>query len=187
MTTLSDAELRQAFTLFCQRITHFDDFEFVPVGDSQQVYASDFAPELASKLDIFGLMGEGSTIASWQEPGNAGPSLPIVLIGSEGIAAVFASSFAEFLSLLPYGMGYIDNILFRLEEEQESPSQHANHFTIARAHAVLAAHAERYSDHQLYVDWLTHTAQLAIAPDPAAVMGRAYQAHQKFDQWLGDY
>ncbi len=110
MTALSGAELRQAFTLFCQTITCFDDFEFVPVGDSQQAYASNFAPELASKLDMVGLMGEGSIIASWQEPGNTGPALPIVLIGSEGTATVFAGSFAEFFALLPYGMGYIDNI-----------------------------------------------------------------------------
>ncbi|MDO7873775.1 hypothetical protein Q5H93_03455 [Hymenobacter sp. ASUV-10] len=187
MTALSEAELRQAFATLFQTTTDFGDFELIPVEAAQRVYARGFAPAIASRLDIFGLMGDGSTIATWQEPGNVGPSRPVVLLGSEGTMGVFASSFAEFLSLLPYGTGYIDEILFYFESERDSPGRYAQKFTSAYAREVLAATAEEYSEHHLYMDWLTHTAQLAIAPDPAAVMARAYQAHENFEQWLGDY
>jgi hypothetical protein len=185
MTPLTDSALRQAFDILCQTTTDISDFEWVSFQDGKQLYTRTFSVEQAAKLEIIGITGDGSSIACWHQPGCVAPSLPVVWIGSEGIASVFADSFADFLSLLPYGTGYIDDILFNYHLERSSPGRYAIDFTQASAHGALAANAEEHTDHFAYVEWLTHTAGLSIASDPVTVIDHARQMHSNFEQWMG--
>jgi len=194
MPHLSSAELQQAFQRFIdenpdERLT---DFEELDPTDTLRLIPTETEGPYAGQADTFeaiGMVNSASLLAFWQEPGlSSAAERPIVYIDSEGSpTTVFADSFADFLTLLPYGTEFLYKIINQMERARANPHLLGVRFqpiTPADAQAALAANRQEYSLHAQYVEWLRTVAGLAVAPDPVGLIEQAFQRHTNLETWL---
>jgi hypothetical protein len=192
MSPLSPFELYQAFQLFDDNSPErWADFERLDPDDLLRL-----VPEVSEgpragqsqALEAIGMTNSASLIAFWQEPNLLGTERPIIYIDSEGSpTSVFADSFADFLTLLPYGTDFLYNVINQSERVRarlELLGTVYKPFTSIDAREALEINQQEYPMQKHYLDWLTTVAGLAIAPDPVSLMERAYQQHMNLEKWL---
>jgi hypothetical protein len=192
MTSLSFPELHRAFQDFvATNPSGWDDFERLDPEDTLGLIPDKTEGQYVRQIDAFeaiGMMNASSLIAFWQESGPSAVERPIVYIDSEGSpTAVFAGSFADFLTLLPYGTRFLYKVINQSERARANPALLGIRFqpiTLADAQVALEFQQHKYPQHAQYVEWLTIVAGLVIAPDPVALMEQAYQQHTSLEKWL---
>jgi hypothetical protein len=116
-------DLLAAFVHFCENAAEeFADFQLVRNPEQKLKGLVDDQGK-ADAFQVIGKHGTGSLIAFWREQEDKELVLsPIVWLSSEGFPnSVFATSFAEFLSLLPYGTGFIYDVLSNYYYHKDDP------------------------------------------------------------------
>jgi hypothetical protein len=185
--------LQQAFDQFATTPDYayeWDDFEPLEPDEFPAYYSSadDNRPAPEDAFTAIGMNGAHSVIAQWDAPSRSAGEWPIVWLDSEGTpTGVFANNFAEFLSILPYGMIYIKHIIYSIQREEGDPDIaqfQQNRFTVAAAQQALEEHRKNYPGSHLYLSWL-HQMGLQEAANPALLIRQAYQQHTKLEKWLG--
>jgi hypothetical protein len=190
---LSSFELYQAFQLFDDDSPErWADFERLNPDDLLRLVPEVSEGPHAGQSQAFeaiGMTNSASLIAFWQEPNLVGIERPIVYIDSEGSpTSVFADSFADFLTLLPYGTDFLYAIINQSERVRARPELLGTvykPFTPIDAQEALEINQQEYPEQKQYMEWLTTVAGLAIAPDPVSLMEQAYQQHTNLEKWLG--
>ena len=192
MSHLPLPALLRAFRSFCQAYSfQFADFE-LPVTPSKDVLGFTNSAEQAAAFEVIGQTGNGSLIAFWQEPRRSVDEMPVVWLDSEGVpVAVFANSFAEFLSLLPFGTDLIRSIVSACDFSQSNNDPNLTLASAAQIHpAEVIAEMWEFNksvdpEQPAYVEWLTETVGLTVAEQPIAVIEQAFQSHASVRHWLG--
>ncbi len=157
----------------------FSDFEALMHRETSLEF---LLPEvLHDKVIVLGQDRSASLVVAWKEKELPADKLPVAWIDSEGDPAdVFAESFGEFLSLLPYGTGFIYDVLVRWKYHQEDPSVYqppSNEYTTEKLSAQLEENRKEFPGLAEYEKWLVNEAGLQIAADPVAMIGEAMKRH----------
>lgn len=182
-------DLLAAFIDFCEKTAEdFTDFRLV--GNAEQKLKGLLDNEgKVEQFQVIGRHGTGSLIAFWREDKGADLAVaPVVWLSSEGFPnSVFANSFSDFLSILPYGTGFIYDVLsnyyFYKEDPDLQPSPEEK-FTPEEISSYLVENETRYPGHAALVDWLLHEAKVEIAKDPLSVIKGAIASHPDLASWL---
>jgi len=189
MTGSQTHRLLSAFQLFCAQDWSFADFSLLDSDEADEVAEALSVligpPEKAAAFEVFGKTGTGSYIAFWQEPSYPSTDYPIVWLDSAGLPrGVFANSFEEFLTLLPYGNGLIvSTLLFCIGVHPRAHLMSLEQFAKEVVPGSLGEE-EQYSGRNQYITWLTQTTALTLAERPVADIARAYHSHTKVETWL---
>jgi hypothetical protein len=122
-----------------------------------------------------GKTGADCVFALWlDQPGKVSPKAPVAYLDSEGDPrSIIASSLDEFLSLLPYGTGFIYDLVTDSSVKGK-----------ASAALAQAAKAEEPVDEVPFMKWWQKTFGVPPAKDPAAVVAKARKANTEFARWL---
>ncbi len=189
----STSKLQQAFKDFLADPYHayqWDSLEYVPATHIPPLYLEEEGrPDPEDAFAAIGMNNAHSLIAQWDAPGRLTVAeWPIVWLDSGGgPSGVFASTFAEFLTVLAYGTAFIQRTL-RAFQEAELPLSHVEAdtqlFTPLGAQSALQAHEQLHAGSNRYLSWLQQTG-LEPAPNPAVLMRTAYQKHPNLEVWLG--
>jgi hypothetical protein len=185
MAHLPFSALYQSFQKFDAAMPgNWADFECLEPGDTLRLIPD----AAATAFEAIGMTNSASLLAFWQEPGRATDERPIVYIDSEGSpVGVFAASFAEFLTLLPYGLEFIYRLITRLIDLQKEPDLQGIYYheiTSGQLQTVLAEHQQQYPWQTDYRVWLATVAGLAVASDPLATIRTAFDYHANLEEWL---
>lgn len=192
MPALSEADLIAAFATFCQETDFYAGFDETEPDLARNIRALAVlvgSPEKATAFEVFGLTGNGSYLAFWQ-PGDAATTQRLICyLDSEGSAwGVFAASFAEFLTLLPYSLELSATILFHCTWVHRSPDNapplNAKELAQEFVPMFTAQMAAECPSLPAYAEWLTQTAGLAVAARPVEQIIDAYRSHPNLDDWL---
>ncbi len=193
MPALSEAELIAAFAKFCQEADFYAGFEELGPPDLPEHLEAlailTGSPEKVTAFEAFGLTGNGSYVAFWQPAGTPATQRLICYLDSEGNSwGVFAASFAEFLTLLPYSIGLPDTILFHCTWLHRSPDSapplNVEELTEQFVPMFTAEMAVECPSLPAYVEWLTQTVGLSVAARPVEQIIDAYRSHPNLDDWL---
>ena len=144
-------------------------------------------PEKVAAFEVLGYTGTWSFVAFWQMPGAPMGQRPVVWLDSEGSPyGVFASSLADFLTVLPFGNGLLKSTLSFCTGEH--PRAHL--LDVPQLAQELVPHSiafmqEYYPGREAYLTWLSQTAGLFVAENPVARIVQAYQSHPELAEWLG--
>lgn len=182
-------DLLTAFIDFCEKVVdEFSDFELVrnPEQKVRKLLGNQGKVEY---FQVIGQHGTGSLLACWRDNKDIDFALsPIVWLSSEGFPnSVFANSFADFLSLLPYGTGFIYDVLSNYYYYKESPDLQPSpeeKFTPNEISTYLTENEKRYKGHTELVNWLNHDVKVGIAEDPLSVIKGAIVSHVDLASWL---
>ena len=183
------SDLVTAFTDFCERTAEeFADFELVRNPEEKLRRLLDDQRKVES-FQVIGQHGTASLIAFWRDDKEVDfVGSPIVWLSSEGFPnSVFANSFSDFLSLLPYGTGFIYDVLSNYYFHQDDPDLQPSpeeKFTPEEISSYLAANRERYKGHAELVEWLLNAAKVEVAKDPLALIKGAIASHPDLASWL---
>lgn len=182
-------DLLTAFTDFCEKTAEdFADFGLVGNPEEKLRGLLDDHGKVAY-FQVIGRHGTDSLIAFWRDDKDVDwAHSPIVWLSSEGFPnSVFANSFADFLSLLPYGTVFIYDVLCNYYYHKDDPDLQPSpeeKFTPEEIQSYLAENEERYSGHAALVNWLLHEAKVEIAKDPLSVIKGAIESHADLASWL---
>jgi len=184
-----DSDLLRAFIHFCEKSAdEFADFETVRNPEEKLRKLLDDQGKVAS-FQVIGQHGTASLIVFWRDDKDIDFSRsPIAWLSSEGFPnSVFANSFADFLSLLPYGTGFIYDVLCNYYYHKESPDLQPSpeeKFTAEEIASYLAENEKQYRGHAELVNWLSHEENVGIAKDPLSVIKGAIDDHADLAGWL---
>ena len=187
--TESAPDLLTAFVHFCEKAAEeFADFQLVR-NPEQKIKGLVDNQGKVDAFQVIGKHGTGSLIAFWREQEEKGFALsPVVWLSSEGFPnSVFANSFADFLSLLPYGTGFIYDVLSNYYYHKDDPDLQPapeEKFTPDVVSSYLDENRERYQGHGVLVDWLRDEAKVEVAKDPLSVIQKAIASHADLASWL---
>ncbi len=177
------------FEDFCRNSPNeFADFQLVKEPETKlKVLLDD--DRKATDFQVIGRHGAGSLIAFWKEDKEADfMHSPIVWLSSEGFPnSVFANSFDEFLSILPYGTDFIYDVLSNYYFHKQSPRLQPSpkqKFTSAKMKSYFNQHKKQYEGHDELMAWLTNHATIAVAENPLSVIEKAIPAHSDLASWL---
>ena len=190
MPTLTEPQLFAAFREFCQENDFPADIEDTTPDEPNTIEALNIlvgSPAKVGAFEVFGLTGNGSYVAFWQAPGTDATQRLICYLSSEGWSwGVCAGSFAEFLTLLPYGIGLISTALFHCSQAHHYPDDPLNVEELSQEFVPMftAQMQEQYPDLSAYEAWLAQTTGLTIAAQPVARVIEAYYAHPNLEDWL---
>jgi len=163
----------------------------------------------AERLTAFGRHASGSLLAFYQEdaaalPGDAGApspsvaesgaagrdadSLPVAWLDSEGSPClVIGRNLREFLSVLPYGPGWIYTVAAVIENNPDATEPDLLERIRARAGAnysqLLETASKRFLDVAILRSWLTELG-IAVAADPATWIMAAYRENKGLSSWI---
>ncbi|WP_222940433.1 hypothetical protein [Hymenobacter sp. BT491] len=143
----------------------------------------------AKAFRVIGQAGTGSLIAFWKDnKATDFKRAPVVWLSSEGFPnSVFASSFEEYLSLLPYGTGFIYDVLSNYYFHKQSPQLQPapqEKFTAAKIKSYLKQNISQYKGHAEFLTWLKDEATVTVASAPLDVIEKAIQHHPDLAAWL---
>jgi len=181
--------LLTAFIDFYEKAAEeFSDFELVRNPEQKLRNLLDNQGKI-EHFQVIGQHGTGSLIAFWRDNKDIDFALsPIVWLSSEGFPnSVFANSFADFLSILPYGTGFIYDVLSNYYYHKESPDLQPSpeeKFTPNEISSYLTENKKRYKGHTELVNWLNHDVKVGIAKDPLSVIKGAIVSHVDLASWL---
>lgn len=182
-------DLLTEFMNFCETAADdFTDFDLVRNPEQKLKGLLDNESKV-EQFQVIGRHGTDSLICFWREDKRVDLALaPVVWLSSEGFPnSVLADSFSEFLSILPYGIGFIYDVLsnyyFYKEDPDLQPSPEEK-FTSEEISSYLAENEKRYQGHAALVDWLLHEAKVEIAKDPLSVIKGAIASHPDLASWL---
>ena len=182
-------DLLTAFIDFCEKAAEeFSDFELVRNPEQKLRGLLDDQGKVEC-FQVIGQHGTASLIAFWRDNKEIDFALsPIVWLSSEGFPnSVFANSLADFLSILPYGTGFIYDVLSNYYNHEESPDLQPSpeeKFTPDEISSYLTENEKRYQGHTALVDWLNHEVKVGIAKDPLSVIKGAVVSHLDLASWL---
>ena len=108
-------------------------------------------------MRVLGMHGSHSPMAVWSRSDG---QQPVLWIDSEGQVFAVAPSLPEFLSLLPFGTGFIYDLCASSEPDD------------AGAEESLASQAGEYPDHAELLTWLRERG-IEPAERPAEIVARA--------------
>lgn len=184
---MQTANLFNSFSEICNTL-EFTDFEITPNQDKN---ISDLIPDVdvAKQFKVIGKIASGSLICFWQYDSKKSIlDSPIVWIDSEGFPnGVFANSFSEFLSLLPYSTGFIYNLLSNHLLYTDNPKIFINpykKFTKAKIKSFIQDNKKEYSDYNKFIHWLTIDIGITIEPNPLEVIQNAFNTYPRLDKLL---
>lgn len=178
------------------RFYEFDEHSAQEYADFQPVSNPDKAlknllgtARYTNDFYVIGRHGTGSIIAFWQYPQVASlAEAPIVWLSSEGFPnSVFANSFEEFLTLIPYDTGFIYDMLASYYFNRQNPQSHISpreKFSSSELKTYLDESAERYEGHKAFLLWLYQVMQLKPTADPVSIIEAAIAAHPDLSLWL---
>jgi hypothetical protein len=182
-------DLLTAFINFCENSAEeFADFELVRNPE----------PKLKKLLDdqgkveffqVIGQHGTHSLIAFWRDNKDIDIAhSPVAWLSSEGFPnSVFANSLADFLSILPYGTGFIFDVLSNYYYHKASPDLQPStedKFTPDEISSYLTENEKRYKGHTELINWLNHEVKVGIAKVPLSVIKGAIVSHADLATWL---
>ena len=182
-------DLLRAFIDFCEKSAdEFADLETVRNPEEKLRKLLDDQGKVEC-FQVIGQHGTASLIAFWRDDKDIDfTHSPIVWLSSEGFPnSIFANSFADFLSLLPYGTGFIYDVLCNYYYHKESPDLQPSpeeKFTPEEIGSYLAENEKRYRGHGELVEWLEHQVKVGIAKDPLSVIKEAIASHADLASWL---
>lgn len=171
------------FLTYCQEAEQpFADF--YPVTAEPNFIKTLVPDAVAQHLTIIGKHGSGSLIAFWHyKPEVNLEALPLVWLDSEGSpSAVFAANYLDFLALLPYGTGFIYDVLSSWTYFLEEPGSYKNpakKFTAKRLEFYLAFCRDSFSGYDPFIQWLDSSLQIKKHSDPVNAIGNAYKSFPK--------
>lgn len=174
---------------FCEKAAEeFADFELVRNPEQKLRKLLDNQGKVEC-FQVIGQHGTASLIAFWKDKKDIDFALsPIVWLSSEGFPkSVFANSLADFLSILPYGTGFIYDVLSNYHYHKESPELQPSpeeKFTPDEISSYLTENKKRYKGHFELVNWLNHDVKVGIAKDPLSVINGAIVSHVDLASWL---
>jgi hypothetical protein len=178
-----------AFIDFCERAAEdFSDFELVRDPEQKLRRLLDDQGKVGS-FQVIGQHGTASLIAFWRDNKDIDfAHSPIVWLSSEGFPnSVFANSFADFLSILPYGTGFIFDVLCNYYYHKDDPDLQPSpeeKFTPEEISSYLTENEKRYQGHTELINWLNHEVKVGIAKDPLSVIKGAIVSHADLATWL---
>jgi hypothetical protein len=113
---------------------------------------------------------------------------PIVWLSSEGFPnSVFANSFEEFLSILPYDTSFVYDALCNYYFHKQSPKLQPapkQKFTLTKMKSYLNQNKEQYKGHAEFIDWLKNDMRIAVADNPLSIIEKAILNHTDLASWL---
>lgn len=166
----------------------------------------------AERLTAFGRHASGSLLAFYQgdaatptgntatssapvappapmaESGASADSLPVAWLDSEGSPClVIGRNLREFLSVLPYGPGWIYTVAAVIENNPDATESALLERIRARAGAhysqLLETASKRFLDVAILRDWLTERG-ITVAADPATLIMTAYRENKGLSSWI---
>jgi hypothetical protein len=177
------------FEAFCRNAPdEFADFQLVNEPE-KKLKALLYDDRKVADFRVIGRHGAGSLMAFWKADKETDLTHgPMVWLSSEGFPnSVFASTFEDFLSLLPYGTDFIYDILSNYYNHQQSPQLQPapkEKFTPAKIKSYFNQAKKRYKGHAALIDWLTNQANIPVAENPLVVIEKAILAHPDLASWL---
>ncbi len=158
---------------------YFADFE--PLPHTGENLATLLPENLHDRFILIGQHASASLLVLWKESDSPADKLPVAWIDSEGDPNdVFAADFSQFLALLPYGTGFIYDVITKWKYHLEDPSNYqipGNGYTTEELSTQLEENRKEFPGLPAYEKWLVNEAGLAIATDPVQVVGDAIRNH----------
>lgn len=177
----------QLWAYFDKSESLFIDFSFC---DDNPERLKGFVPDvLIPYFTLIGRSENGSLICLWQfKPDLDKQQQPIVYLDSENyFHSVIAANVLQFLTLLPYSMGGICQMLYSWKrylqqpEEYDLPLKRHN----SRALKTLTKQiAENYPDYDEFVSWLVSNEQIEPSVTPARLIKENMDAYPNLTDWL---
>jgi hypothetical protein len=158
---------------------YFADFE--PLLHTGENLATLLPENLHDRFMLIGQHASASLLVIWKASDSPADKLPIAWIDSEGDPNdVFAADFSQFLSLLPYGTGFIYDVIAKWKYYQEDPSNYqlpGKGYTPEKLSAQLEENRKEFPGLPKYEKWLANEAGLQTAADPVAMIGGAMKKY----------
>jgi hypothetical protein len=189
MKIFNQLELFDQFKTFCaQHELEIADFEITEsINQSAKLYF-----ENKSILQHFKPIGKDksdSIIFFWnpEKKGNF-EKAPIVYFSSEGFPTnVVANSFKDFLSLLPYGIGFIYDALSRYGYYKSNPKLYedpSKEYTRKKLQEFIDENKNEFEGSVLFVKWLNQTVKIPTSQKPHKIIENAIQTQPNLNDWL---
>jgi len=188
MNANSDDILLQFNDFYQNSPDEFADFELVknPKKKLKTLLGNEEKP---AEFQVIGQHGTGSLIAFWRHNKNIDfICSPIVWLSSEGFPnSVFASSFESFLSIFPYGTGFIYDALCNYYFHKQSPKLQPSpkqKFTPTKMKSYLNQNKKHYKGHADFLAWLNNDMKIVLADNPLSIIEEAILNHTDLASWL---
>ena len=141
------------------------------------------------RLTAFGEHASGSIISFYSKEENpeAG-NISVAWLDSEGAPCIVVSkNFGEFLSLIPYGMGFIYTVAAAIENDLGDPEilARARQRVNKTAAELLSEASQRFIDHSDLMNWLT-SHNVAADADPVATIVNAHDQNTDLTPWIAE-
>ena len=146
----------------------------------------DFATQ---RLTSFGVHASGSIISFYaKEQGLNVDEVSVAWLDSEGSPCIVVSkNLKEFLSLLPYGMGFIYTVAAAIENNLGDTDIliKVRERVTKNSDELLAEAAARFIDHQDLLNWLAAN-DISINKEPILAIIEAHNANDDLTPWLAE-
>lgn len=143
----------------------------------------------AGRLVAFGEHASGSLICFYSKDSfPAVDNVPIAWLDSEGSPCIVASkNLKEFLSIIPYGMGFIYSVAAEIENNLNDPELLEKIYQkIGKNSDILLKEAQnRFQDIQELIDWL-NSRNILLEKDPISLIVNAHIVNNDLTKWIAD-
>jgi hypothetical protein len=141
------------------------------------------------RLIAFGEHASGSVISFYSKKAEAPvDEVPVAWLDSEGSPCiVISNTLKEFLSILPYGMGFIYTIASVIENNLGDPSvlEKARQRVTQNANELLEEARKRFLDIDDLLKWLA-SENITVSTDPVKLIVEAHEKNTDLTPWIAE-
>lgn len=142
-----------------------------------------------NSLIVIGFHTSHSVVAIWKiEESKSEFENPIVWVDSEGSPlSVIASSFKDFLSILPYGVEYVYDIISSYESIRLNPSrkdEFSKKYNLETNQLKLEENFSKNEKLKKFTSLLEQEFGTEIEPDPFSKVVQAINSFPNFEEWF---
>ncbi len=173
-----------AFQEYLSTADNFDDLEVV----SHYNLLATASTEQKNALTPIAQHHSDSVLALWKAPG--GDEQPVVWLDSEGSAGVLANSLEQFLSISPYGVATLYDIMRCCSPDKtiaERKRLIALKFPAGEISVRLREQQEDFAGSVPYQQWLLEVCGISIAPNPISIIEQANNNYPTFESWFKEF
>lgn len=160
----------------------FFDLSEKPVTE----YFGDFSKE---RLVAFGEHASGSILAFYSKEDNSSvEEAAVAWLDSEGSPCIIISnSLKEFLSILPYGMGFIYSVASIIEDNLDNPEllSKANEKLSKGSDELIQESKQRFLSIDELILWII-SKNILVATDPVKLIVNAHEKNSDLTSWIAE-
>jgi len=181
---MQTSTLLAAFQEYLSTADSFDDLEIV----SHYALLAVASTEQKKILIPIAQHHSDSVLALWKAPGN--DEHPVVWLDSEGSVGVLANSLEQFLSVSPYGVATLYDIMRCCSPDRSADDRKrllTLKFPADEISIRLKEQQQEFAGSVAYQQWLIKVYGINIASNPVSIIEQANNSYPNFENWFKEY